>query len=247
MEQERLISASLLPNLLLLCNPGAQSSVGATPPRETPMKKSSLKRPAVKSNDFVHSKFGSLEKLIKTFKNRAAAGRFGSRIPQECQPDAETREFLLRLLDAAAKDDLSKSRFACQELNLSILRFVLKDDFTAGEIPCLLQLILLYSSVRHLSDSYDSEIDELFSLPDRRLITFLDTMLNHEMLAVREAAIELLEVSWNRGRIQPWIVSRVAEYVRDNPNRSSLEDAYLEILTPKFKAKRVGIKKTTKS
>lgn len=207
------------------------------------MKKSTRKPTASNTEDFVHSKLGSLSKLIKTFKNRGLAARFGSRISKECRPDAETREFLVRLLGAAAKDDVGKSLFATQELNLSILRFLLKDDFTSTEVPHLLQLICNYSSARNISDAYDAEIDELFSLPDKRLITFFDTLLNHEMQSLRESAIELLEVSWNRNRLQSWIESRVAEYLNDNPIRSSLEDAYLNGLTTKFGGKKTTTKK----
>lgn len=121
-------------------------------------KKSSQKKSPAKVSDIVHSKLGSLSNLIKTFKGRAIAVRFGNSIAGRCQHDAETRVFLVRLLDAAAKDDVGKSVFASQELNLSILRFLLKDDFTAEEVPYLLQFICNYSSARHISDSFDAEI-----------------------------------------------------------------------------------------
>jgi hypothetical protein len=198
---------------------------------------------ASNSKDVVHAKLGSLSKLIKGFKNRPLAARFASRIAKECQPDAGTREFLVRLLAAAAADELGKSRFATQDLNLAILRFLLKDDFTSHEVPHLLQFLNNYSSARHISDTYDAEIDELFSLPDRRLITFLDLLLNHEMQPLRESAIELLEVAWDRNRLHPWIVNRVAAYRKDNPKRSSLEDAYLQNLIPRFEGQRTATKK----
>lgn len=207
------------------------------------MTKSKSKPAASKSKDFVHSKLGSLSKLIKSFKNRGLAARFGNRVSKECQPDAETREFLVRLLDAAAKDEVNKAIFATQELNLGILRFLLKDDFTSHEVPYLLQLFCNFSSVRHVADVYEAENDELFSLPDKRLITFFDTLLTHENRAVREAALELLDVSWCRNRLRPWIVTRVAAYLKENPERSSLEEAYLEQLTPKFATKVVAKKK----
>ncbi len=207
------------------------------------MKKSSRKAVASKADDFVHSKLGSLAKLVGTFKNRSIAARFGSRISKVCQPDAQTREFLLRLFSIAARDGAGKQLFESHEFNLSILRFLLKDDFTENEVPHLAQFLCNYSSTRHVSDLYEEEINELFSLPDRRLIMFFNMLLNHEMRGLRESALELLDVSWNRKRLQTWIVSRVEEYLRDHPDRSATEDDHLDVLTRQFSVKR---KATTK-
>ena len=204
-----------------------------------------MKSPS-KSRDFVHSTHGSLAMLIESFKGRGFAARFGSNIASRCRPDSETREFLLRLLDANAKDDVGKSVFATSELTLPILRFLLKDDFTTEEVPYLQQLIWNYSSARHISDTFDAEIDDFFSLPDGRLERFFETLLTHEMESLRESALELFEVSWNRNRLRPWIISRVAKHLEDHPQRSSLEDAYLERLLPLLKSKAKATKKKPK-
>ncbi len=207
------------------------------------MKKSSQKKRPLKAKDFVHSKLGSLAKLIKSFKNSKIAAKFGDSISSQCQSDTETREFLLRLLDATTKDEAGKSVFATQELKLPILQFLLERDFTNEEAPYLQQLIWNYSSARHISDALDDEIGEFFNLSDTRLQKFFETLLTHDIQSLRESALELLEVSWNRNRLRPWIVRRVAQYLSDNTNRSSLEGAYLDALVPLIRAKGSPSKK----
>lgn len=193
--------------------------------------------------DCVHPRFGSLSKLIQSFTKPAIAARFGKSIADHGQPDAETREFLLRLLDASARDDVGKSTFANQELNLAILRYVLKQDFTAEEVPYLHQWILNYLSARAVSDVYEPEIDEIFALPDTRLRSFLEKLLAHETQSLRETGLELLEVSWGRNRLKDWIPDRAARYSEDHAIRTSLEDEFLDRLARLTKSARNPRKK----
>lgn len=209
------------------------------------MKKPGRGKSKLVKEDFVHSRFGSLSKLIESFTKPSIAASFGERIADRCQPDAETREFLVRLLDASARDDVGKSKFANQELNLAILRFVLKQDFTAQEVPYLHQLILNHLSTRAISDAYELEMDAFFALPDARLRRFLEMLLEHETHSLRETGLELLEVSWERDRLKAWIPDRVAQYSKDHAIRTTLEDDFLDRLVKLAKTGRASRKRNS--
>ncbi len=209
------------------------------------MKKPGRSKSNLVNEDFVHSRFGPLSKLIRSFTKPAIAARFGKSIDDHGQPDAETRELLLRLLDASARDDVGKSAFANQELNLAILRYVLKQDFTAQEVPYLHQLILNHLSTRAISDAYELEMDAFFALPDARLRRFLEMLLEHETHSLRETGLELLEVSWERDRLKAWIPVRVAQYSKDHAIRTTLEDDFLDRLVKLAKTGRASRKRNS--
>lgn len=184
-----------------------------------------------------HPAFGTIRSLFESFEgSRASCERFAADLRAADLADPGLRRFLLEAIDESAKLWLkgptpgSRHGFVFGD---EALRALLRHGLAPDESHRLTQHCLN-------ADMIQEDILPFLELPDVELGGVMDAMLRSEDVHARTAALDLLGRFLRSGRLERWIAGRVAEYRRDHPLQTSLEETFIAQLMEKTRHLRAA-------